>query len=1083
MSNFSFLEERWSDLAKLGELSEKYLYSDPNTSVIKQGMCAEIMVKYMLAYEGIAEPESVNDNTHSNRIKLLKHAGLLPYDIKNIIYLLKDARNSAAHAGNDDAKTANDNLPLLYTLCVWYMQTYGDWDFEPAAYVQPVDITVSVAELEKENAALEARYKLLQIEIQSIREKAKQDSDKHAIKYGKKILNYQLTEAQTRTIIDAQLRSVGWEVDTKKITYASGARPEKGKNKAIAEWPTDSTTASCGYADYALFVGEKLVGIVEAKRKHKNISSVIDGQCKTYAKMIRAEHDKYVIKKYGEYKVPFVFATNGREYIKQFESMSGIWFLDTREQFNAPKALAGWPSPEGLEQDLEKDIATANQTLMTTGYEILEDYDGLNLRYYQIEAIKAAEKAIADGQNNILLAMATGTGKTRTVLGMIYRFLSAKRFKRILYLVDRTSLGDQTMDTFKEVRLEDLKTLNQIYDIKDLGEKEFEKDTRVQIATVQSLVKRVLYNDSDTDIGVSDYDLIIVDEAHRGYVLDKEMAETETLYRNQDDFRSKYRAVIEYFDAVKIALTATPALHTTEIFGKPVYSYNYRTAVIDGFLCDHDAPHIIKTQLSDEGITFSAGSTAPVYDPKTHTIINSAELEDDLKFEVKDFNKKVVNESFNETVLQEITKDIDPTEKGKTLIFAVDDAHADMIVDILKKIYTAQGVSDDCVMKITGSIENGNSDKIHEAIRRFKNEQYPNIVVTVDLLTTGIDVEEIVNLVFMRRIHSRILFEQMLGRATRLCPEIGKTHFEIYDAVGIYEVLQTVSEMKPIVTNSHTSLEELINGLEVLESEEDKQNQMDMIIAKINRIKNRVRKEDKEKFVIFTEISSLDTYVSELKGMSLDKAIESVQKNKKALCSLRGEYDHPVYVSDAVDKIISHERGYGKNNATKPEDYLQEFHDFINDHMNEIAALTILASKPNELTRQSLKELKLILDENHYTETELKSAWKEWKNEDIAADIISFIRQKSIGDALVSKDDRIEGAIDKVKKAHPELGKLQLGWIDRMKAYLLKETVLNHESFEAEAFKNKGGYKAANKAFNDKLDDIIEEINNNMYSA
>lgn len=99
----------------------------------------------------------------------------------------------------------------------------------------------------------------------------------------------------------------------------------------------------------------------------------------------------------------------------------------------------------------------------------------MGLRYYQIEAVKAAEKAIAEYKNTVLLAMATGTGKTRTVLGMIYRFLSAKRFKRILYLVDRTALGDQTMDTFKEVKLEDLKTLNQLYDIKDLGEKEFEK--------------------------------------------------------------------------------------------------------------------------------------------------------------------------------------------------------------------------------------------------------------------------------------------------------------------------------------------------------------------------------------------------------------------------------------------------------------------------------------------------------------------------------------------------------------------------------------------------------------------------------
>ena len=157
------------------------------------------------------------------------------------------------------------------------------------------------------------------------------------------------------------------------------------------------------------------------------------------------------------------------------------------------------------------------------------------------------------------------------------------------------------------------------------------------------------------------------------------MGDDEVFYRNQDDFRSKYRAVIDYFDAIKIALTATPALHTTEIFGKPVYEYTYRTAVVDGYLCDHDAPHYIKTKLSEEGITFQAGSVAPIYDPATNTIVNSSELEDDLKFEIEDFNRKVVNKSFNETVLHEIADNIDPNEKGKTLIFAVDDAHADTI--------------------------------------------------------------------------------------------------------------------------------------------------------------------------------------------------------------------------------------------------------------------------------------------------------------------------------------------------------------------------------------------------------------------
>lgn len=1079
MSNFTFLETRWSDLARLGDLSEKYVYSDPNTSVMKQGMLAEVMVKYMLAYDGIKEPEY--DNTHANRICLLKKNDLLPHEIDNTLYILRKDRNNAVHNGADEGEKALSNLPLLYELCVWYMQTYGDYNYSPKGYVQPIDITISLDELEKENRELEERNQTLLVELQRIQKSGKSDNARRAIAY-KKAIDVKLSEAQTRELIDEQLRKVGWDADTEKIRYSKGVRPAKGKNLAIAEWPTDSKTGNGGYADYALFIGEKMVAIIEAKKKHTNVSSVLDGQCKEYARMIKAEHEKYVLKKYGEYKVPFLFATNGRDYIKQYEEMSGIWFLDTRQQFNTSKALAGWPSPQGIEQDLERDIAEADKKLADTGYELLQDSNGLGLRYYQIEAIQATEKAIAEHQNAVLLAMATGTGKTRTVLGMIYRFLSAKRFKRILYLVDRTALGDQTMDTFKEVKLEDLKTLNQLYDIKDLGEKEFEKDTRVHIATVQSLVKRILYNEAGKCIGVSDYDCIIVDEAHRGYILDKEMGEDEVLYRNQDDFRSKYRAVIDYFDAVKIALTATPALHTTQIFGKPVYSYDYRTAVIDGYLVDHDAPHIIKTKLSEEGIIFEAGSTAPVYDPVTNTVTNSDELEDDLKFEVEDFNKKVVTEGFNKTVLEEIAKDIDPNEKGKTLIFAVDDDHADMITRILKGYYSEQGVSQEAIMKITGSIENGNPVKIKEAIRRFKNETFPNIVVTVDLLTTGIDVEEIVNLVFLRRIRSRILFEQMLGRATRLCPEIGKTHFEIYDAVGVYQALDPVSTMKPVVVNQTATFDDLIDGIDNLESDRARRNQVDIIITKILRNKNKMTEECREQFKSLSDGESPESFADALRNMPIDQAVEKVKKGRDAFTYVRGIHQgRSKFISDAQDEITSHERGYG--DATRPEDYLREFHAFIDSNINEIAALNIVATRPKELTRQSLRELKLILDRNNFSETMLQTAWKQMTNEEITADIISFIRQRSIGDVLVSKEERIHSAIVKTKTAHPELSKVQLNWLERIEAYMLKEVVLNKESFEAPQFKIKGGYAAIDKAFGNKLDAIINEINSYMYTA
>ena len=217
-------------------------------------------------------------------------------------------------------------------------------------------------------------------------------------------------------------------------------------------------------------------------------------------------------------------------------------------------------SPTGISELLEQDVAARNQELQEMPLDLLRDRNGLNLRGYQIRAIEAAEAAVIRGQSSILLAMATGTGKTRTILGMIYRFLKTGRFRRILFLVDRTSLGEQASDVFREVRLEDLMSLDKIYNIKGLEDKTIDRETRIQIATVQSMVKRILYHDEDTMPAVSDFDLVIIDEAHRGYILDKEMGEDELLYRNQVDYQSKYRCVVEYFEAVKIALTATPAL-------------------------------------------------------------------------------------------------------------------------------------------------------------------------------------------------------------------------------------------------------------------------------------------------------------------------------------------------------------------------------------------------------------------------------------------------------------------------------------------------------------------------------------------
>ena len=188
------------------------------------------------------------------------------------------------------------------------------------------------------------------------------------------------------------------------------------------------------------------------------------------------------------------------------------------------------------------------------------------------------------------------------------------------------------------------------------------------------MVKRILYNDGDDMPAVTDFDLIIIDEAHRGYILDKEMDETEQLYRDQREYQSTYRTVIEYFDAVKIGLTATPALQTTEIFGQPVFRYSYREAVIEGYLVDHDAPHQLQTKLSTEGIHYKSGDEVTIYDPVTGELMNSELLEDELDFDIESFNRQVITENFNRAVLEEIARDIDPEnpeEQGKTQIFAV----------------------------------------------------------------------------------------------------------------------------------------------------------------------------------------------------------------------------------------------------------------------------------------------------------------------------------------------------------------------------------------------------------------------------
>ncbi|HEY5241380.1 MAG TPA: type I restriction-modification system endonuclease, partial [Polyangiaceae bacterium] len=866
------------------------------------------------------------------------------------------------------------------------------------------------AALQEQNRRLQADLATLQAAAQALPPKELERAIEQSSAASEAI---EVDEAATRKLIDRQLRDVGWEVDSELLTFERGVRPTRGKNLAIAEWPTVADGKE-GWADYVLFAGLQVVGVVEAKRKHKDVMGVIP-QAKRYSSGYVVRGDEVFPEggPWGVHRVPFLFATNGRPYLRQLRTKSGIWFLDARRRENHPVPLEGWYTPEGLVALLRQDIDDAYAKLKVEPMPYIE-------RDYQRSAILAVEKGLEEGKRELLLAMATGTGKTRTCIGLCYRLLKTKRFRRVLFLVDRNALGKQTADAFKDLRLENLQTFNDIFDVKELGDLRPERETKLQIATIQAMVRRVLGpfdDDREPDVPpVDEYDCIVVDECHRGYLLDRELSDREMLFRDEDDYISKYRRVLDHFDAAKIGLTATPALHTKEIFGAPVFSYSYREAVVDGFLVDHEPPVRIVTNLAHDGIHYAAHEEVLVLDRETQTL-KKEELPDGVRFDVDHFNRRVITENFNKAVLGELVKHIDPGQDEKTLIFCATDEHADMVVVLLKEALRARygSVDDDAVAKITGA-----TDRPLEAIRRYRNEREPNIAVTVDLLTTGIDIPKIANLVFLRRVGSRILYEQMIGRATRLCPEIGKERFRIFDAVDLYSAIKDFTDMKPVVVNPMVTFEQLAKEVIEAKEEEHRREALDEILAKLQRKKRALAGDAEERFRTAAGMS-----VKELAQLLKKSGVGEAAEYLKGHPALAGFLDRTVgavpyrtVVSEKADELREVTHGYGKHGSGRPGDYLEAFRAFIESHMNKLPALLVVTQRPRDLTREDLRALKLALDEQDFGEKAVQTAWRDQKNEDIAATIVGYIRQLALGSPLVPYDERVDHAVQRLRKAH-----------------------------------------------------------------
>lgn len=1076
-SNFQFLSSEFPILYNIAQAAEYHVHNDPVTCLFKLRQLGEKLTVYICDTHHVAPP---NDPTFHNWLKELEYESILPQTIQQLFHNLKKKGNVAVHQNRASADDAKGTLLTAFKLSKWFYETYSDDmdDVSGLRFSVPEhrDVRQELAQVERDYAALEKKFNelLAQKEAEPISEQKQEAIKERGAVAAQRI---DLSEEETRTIIDDQLRQAGWEVDSQRINYRNHQTlPEKGKNKAIAEWK-----AGRRWADYALFIGEELYAIVEAKPYAQDISTNLR-QAKNCAELVE---EKYGAKLLGEWRacrVPFLFSTNGRPYLEQIKTKSGIWFLDTRRRDNTSRPLQAWYSPDGLKYLYEQDTRASHRKLARESTDFLRDPSGLRLRDYQVKAIEKVEEAIRDDQRprRALLAMATGTGKTRTTLGLCYRLIKTNRFRRILFLVDRTILGLQALNTFKDQKIEDLNTFADIYQLEDLKTALPDIDTRLHFATVQGLVRRLFFADEESDqtpLTVDAYDCIIVDEAHRGYLLDKEIDEDDLAFKNQMDYVSKYRRVLEYFDAYRIGLTATPALHTTDIFGKPVFTYSYREAVVDGYLIDHEPPVLIKTKLSEEGITWEKGEQPKGYDPETNEIVDLDTLEDELKIEVDGFNRLVITEEFNRTVIRELVNHLDPEGEEKTLVFAATDEHADLIVQLFKNEFAEIGVpaGEDMIQKITGKV-----DKVPQLVKRLRNERFPNIAVTVDLLTTGVDVPAICNLVFLRRVKSRILYEQMLGRATRRCDDIGKETFTIFDAVRIYEVLEEFTHMKPVVPNPQTSFNGLVDEFRQLEGSARQRKQVEQVLAKLQRKKHKITGQALEQFTYAAAGKSPQDYIEMLQDLPTSEAVATIKQNPKAWDFLDA-WKAPVKPrlwSDRPDQLQEVTRGFGQ--YKQPTDYLQSFEEFVRDNMNQVAAMKLVCTRPTELDRSALKELRLLLDQRGFTDLQLRQAWKATRNQDIAADIISFIRTMALGSDLVDHETRVKQAVDQIRQQR-SWTKIQEKWLNRIEAQLLKETILRADDLNEAPFDEAGGYPRLNKIFNEELGDIVNQINQNLY--
>lgn len=906
-------------------------------------------------------------------------------------------------------------------------------------------------------------------------------------------------EQKAREIIDRKLEQSGWIVqDMKQLNLFAGL------GVAVREFPT-----STGPVDYALFVDGTPVGIIEAKKDDagENITAV-EGQSNRYVNSTF----KWIEK--GIYRIRFVYEATGK--LTRFTDYDDIKYRS--------RSIFTFHQPQELQRLMKQPDTIRNRMKQ------FPDFDTTGFRKCQITAISNLEKSFAANKPKALIQMATGAGKTFTAITTVYRLLKHTGVNRVLFLVDTKGLGEQAEREFLAYRPnDDNRSFSELYGVRPLKSSFIPSDVQVCISTIQRMYsilrgeeldestegesfyenpsmdqqspKEVVYN---SKYPPEFFDVIIIDECHR------------SIY-------NVWKQVLEYFDAFQIGLTATPDKRTFAYFDQNVVSeYSREMAIIDGVNVGEDI-FLIETEVGKQGGTILKQQVE--YRNRMSREKRWAQLDEDVNYRPSQLDRDIVNPSQIRTVIRAfkdaLYTSLFPRRKEvpKTLIFAKTDSHADDIIQIVREEF---GEGNEFCKKVTYSAENPES-----VLSSFRNDYYPRIAVTVDMIATGTDVKPIECLIFMRDVRSKNYFEQMKGRGTRtlgrddlqkVTPSAteNKDHFVIVDAVGVTKSKK--SETRTLERKPSVSLKNLMMNVALGVRDEDTLTSLASRIIRLNsQMTASERKEFTEKVGIpagnLAEklLDAFDEDVITAKAQTQFVCVtptpeQYAQAQKEAITDAVKPFHNPE-VRDFIENIRrSHEQiidnvnidtvtfaGFDKAQEANADRVIASFRDFIEANKDEIIALRIIYSqtyKDRPMVISKLKALYEKLKAQGITIDRLWDCYAIKKPEKVRgkstihqlADLISIIRfEMQYGDKLIpfaqTVDSNFKAWIFRRNAGSVHFTEEQTEWLRLIKDHIAVSLSIEPEDLDLNPFDRRGGLGRFYEVFGVQYEEILAEMN------